>query len=166
MAKTQKCTKKVRDDKTGVDFEFVNGTVVAINLDDIPEETKVQLMLHGISQKGGDSYAGTETIEDAIAALNGVRERLEKGEWTAGREGGGGKPQFTLLVEALNRATDEAVTIEMCREKVGQMDDEQQKELRGHPVIKAHLEAIKAERAAERAKKAQAEAAEAGPISI
>lgn len=155
-ARTPKCTKKVREDLSGVDFDFVDGTSLGIALSDLPEEIVKNLALHGLSQKVGDSYAGTETVEDAISQANGVAARLKAGDWKAAREGGGGRPKITLIVEALHRATGKE--LEECRELVASMEDDAVKELKKHPQVHAHITAINAERAAERAAKAAEDA--------
>ncbi len=159
MPRAQKCTKTTREDKSGVDFNFVNGTAVTILLSDLSSDIVTDLALHGLSQKGGDSYAGIERIDDAVAALNGVKERLLAGEWKAAREGGN-KPNFSKLVRALFMATEDDVTEEDCRETVASLDDDGRKELRQHPQIDALIKQIDAEAAAERAKAALAKAAE------
>lgn len=160
MAKTSKATKKVREDLSGIDFEFAHGAVLEINLDDLSEEVQTNLMLHGLSQKIGDSYSGSKDSEEAFKFAAGTVQRLKDGEWKAAREGGGVK-RTTILVEALERVFPDQ-SQEACQDKVAAMSDEQIKGLKAHPQIKAAIAAITAERAIERAKKDAAAAADAG----
>lgn len=156
---TAKAKKTVREDLSGVDFEFAHGTVVAVNLEDFSEQTIANLVCHGLSQKLGDSYSGAESSEQAQTFLEKVLERLKAGEWTAAREGGGGRG-VSQLVEALHRATGQPV--EACNDLVQSMDDDQKKGLKEHSDIKAALAEIRAEKAAEAAAKARAEQAAGG----
>ncbi len=150
-----------------VSFVFGEGeaaeTVVA-SLSDLPQEIIVQLALHGLSQKGGDSYAGAKAataeldIEPeawAKGQVESVLEQLRAGNWAV-RTGGGGA-QVTDLARAIAEATGEAV--ESCVERVAESDKETKAALRKHPEIAPILARMRRERA--EAKEAQlAKAAE------
>jgi len=157
---TAKATKKPREDLSGVDFEFANGAALAVNVEDLPADTIKNLLLHGISQKVGDSYSGSSTPEEAFQMAAGVLKRLQSGEWRVAREGGGGK-RTTMLTEALHRVFPDK-TMEECTAKIADLSDEQVKGLKLQPKIKAALAAITAERAAAKAAK-EAEAASDAP---
>lgn len=44
---------------------------------------------HGFEQKLGDETAGTEDVDDMVLDVDDLIGRLQKGEWTVQREGGG-----------------------------------------------------------------------------
>jgi hypothetical protein len=112
-------------------------------------EIQKQLMLHGASQKLGDSYSG-EDADKCHAIFVGVLKNLQDGNWSARAGGGGGSPRISQLAEALSRAANE--TVEACVAKLSEMSDDEKKAVKAHPAIAAALAAIKLE-------KAQAEAA-------
>ena len=124
----------------GVLFSFVNGTELEPMLDGLDEGIIKSLAIHGLSQKIGDSYAGAESVEEAIAAANGVWENLKAGLWGAKVQRGG------KIVEALARATGQ--TFEACFEKWQGMDDKTQAAIRKHKDVKAALAGMEAARAA------------------
>ena len=102
-----------------------------------------------------------EAREKALARLETI---ADDGKWAAERQTG---PRVTLLVEAVamvqSERTGEAVTEEWKKAFAGKLKAEEidQKQLQANPKIRAALEQIKAERAAEAAKKAAAAAQDA-----
>lgn len=58
---------------------------LSFDTNELSEEMKQRLMLHGLSQKVKDSVAGQDkkgaTIEDQVATMNAVWERLLKNDW-------------------------------------------------------------------------------------
>jgi len=155
----KKATKKVTD--SGIDITFESGDALTVNLDQLDQSIVTKLALHGLSQKLGDSYAGAEMAE-AFELASSVATRLIEGEWTQAREGGGGGARMSMLVEALAAATGQ--TAEASLDVVKGMSDEQKKELKKHPAIASKLATIAAERAVEKAAKAEQAAAEAGDL--
>lgn len=155
-----KAKKEIREDGNGVNFNFSNGEVLECTLDSIPEEVQKHLMLHGLSQKVGDSYAGMDTVEECLETASAMFERLVKGEWTAARQSSG-TPKTSQLFEALvrcmpNKSAEEIQTL------LENMDDEKKKALKKHAQVAAAIAEIQAERAAEKAKKAAEAAQEDG----
>jgi hypothetical protein len=150
--------KKVVDRETGVvRIEFTDGTKVEVNVNELSEDVRALAAFHGISQKLGDSYAGADSVDEARESAEAVRDNLLAGNWTAGREGGGGG--VSILVQALFEATQhEGRTLEDCQELVADMSDEQRKGLRQLPQIKANMDRIAAERAQKRYEKSRAAA--------
>lgn len=142
----RKLNKTVTD--TGINFTFTNGEVLSISFAELSDEIKFRLMQHGLSQKGGDASAGTETVDEAIAETRRVLDRLRAGDWKSVREATGGSPKIGLLVEALARVAGKSLT--ECRDVVEGLDDDKKKALRAHSAIKAAMADIRAER--ERAK--------------
>lgn len=157
-----KKASKTVDNET-VTIEFVNDATLSVALTELPKDILTRLACHGLSQKLGDSYAGAESAEDAHIAASRVAEELKAGNWTSARASGTGAIRTTLLAEALARvaskATGSEVTIEDAREVLEEMEDEQKKDLRKDPGIQRVIAEIKVERA----KAAEAKAAEESP---
>jgi hypothetical protein len=57
----------------------------------------VRFALHGAEQKLGDEAAGEENVEDAFLAIEALVGRLDGGEWSSRKEGGGMSGTSTLL---------------------------------------------------------------------
>ena len=149
--------------ESSVTFEFATGETVEVNPGEFPAEIQRQLMLHGVSQKLGDSYSG-EDADKCHSIFAGVLKNLQEGNWTA-RSGGGGSPRISQLAEALSRATNQPV--EACVEKLAAMDDETKKAVRNHAQVKAALAEIKLEKAQADAKAAAEEAGgDVAPLEI
>lgn len=155
MASTPKCSKDIREDLSGIDFTFAHGAVITIDLADLPESIVTQFVLHGISQKVGDSYAGCKTPEEAHEKAAALVERVKAGDWKTVRASGGSK-RSSMLLEAMVLATGQSE--DECRTVLDGMDEDQQKALKDHPAIKAQMAVIRAKRAAEKAAEATAEA--------
>ncbi len=147
----KKVSKAVSD--TAVTFSFATGEEVEVAPKDFSAEIQKQLMLHGLSQKLGDSYSG-EDADKCHAIFTGVLGNLTDGNWSA-RAGGGGAPRISQLADALARETGE--TVEKCVEVLAAMDDDKKKAVRSHPNIQVHLSEIKLEKASADAAKLKAE---------
>ena len=147
----KKVSKSVSD--TAVTFSFATGEEVAVSPKDFSNEIQAQLMLHGLSQKLGDSYSG-EDADKCHSIFTGVLANLAEGNWSA-RAGGGGAPRISQLAEALARETGEDVA--KCVETLAAMDDDKKKAVRSHPAIQVQLSQIKLEKAAADAEKLRAE---------
>ena len=147
----KKVSKSVSD--TAVTFEFATGEVKEVSPKDFSSDIQKQLMLHGLSQKLGDSYSG-EDADKCHAIFTGVLANLTDGNWSA-RAGGGGAPRISQLAEALARETGEPV--DKCVETLAAMDDDKKKAVRSHPAIQVQLSQIKLEKAAADAEKLKAE---------
>lgn len=143
-----------------VKFLFEDESVQEINLNDLSEEIKFRLMVHGASQKIGDSYAGAAKEASPVAfakeSVDATIKQLIAGDWRVAAVGG---PRVTDLATAYSLAAGE--TLEAAIELVGGLTEEQAKEMRAKPRIKAQLALIAAKRAQERAEKAVKDAAEA-----
>ena len=134
---------------------------VGLNVSDVPEELRNVAMLHGLSQKVGDSYSGTDWADIADTAQDMV-ERITSGIWN--REGEKGGPRITQLFTAVCDVLAEAAGGEITEEQRENVrnalkDDDQRKAMAANPKVAARLAVIRAEAAAEKAAKL-AEAAE------
>ncbi len=124
----------------GIQIEFENGEELALRLDELDDVIIRKLAVHGLSQKVGDSYAGAESIAEAVGLAHGVWTNLKAGLWGA-KVSRGGK-----IVEAIHRVTGK--TVEECLELWQGMDDAKQKALRKHADVKHELAVMEMERAA------------------
>jgi hypothetical protein len=68
-----------------------------------------QLAAHGSLQKIGDETAGVTSIDDMVLAVEETIDLLNKGEWGAEREGGGGMAGTSILMKALVEHTGKTV---------------------------------------------------------
>lgn len=146
--KKPKFAEKEYDLDTGVvTFTFGNGKVVECNVNEFNEDTRKQLMLHGMSQKGGDSYAGAKgNFAEAIASVQDVIDQLKLGVWRAARGEGDARPRLAELAEAIARIKQ--VAIEAATKAVEAGTDDQRKSWRSNAKVKAVIAQIRAEKAA------------------
>lgn len=149
--------KKTADFEAGtLTFEFEDDTQITVNLTEFPPEIVQNLALHGLSQKGGDSYAGAakaiegtemSAAEYARAQVERVMDQLRNNEWraTGGGEGGGRITDLAIaLAEVMGKDTSEAVAV------LDEADKDTKAKIRKHPKIAEVLQRIKAERAAKK----------------
>lgn len=84
-----------------VRLDFVNGETRILTLG---EQLFQKFAAHGAEQKLGDEIAGLEDVEDCILAIDGLMERLDKGEWAVKREANG-LAGTSILARALHQHT-------------------------------------------------------------
>ena len=134
--------KKI-ETESGVVFQFgENGEVgtVETSLEELNDEIRLRLALHGLKQKLGDAYAGEKDPAAAMKSVQEVYERLRNGEWTTARSGGGRVGQ---LAKALARA--KGVSIEEATAAIEGLSKEERAQLRKHPRVQKALLEIKME---------------------
>jgi len=148
----RKVSKTVDDEAGTIAFEFATGENEVVDVSKFTAEIQKQLLLHGASQKLGDSYSG-EDADKCHSIFTGVLKNLVDGNWSA-RSGGGGA-RISQLAEALSRAAGEV--IEICVEKLSGMDEAQKKTVRDHPAVQAAIAEIKLEKATAEAARLKAE---------
>ena len=139
-------------------LKFSNGEEIRVDRDKVPANVASAAMLHGLSQKIGDTYAGAENIADAVEKAGAMAERLLNGEWLRPRESVG--PRIGLLVEAVVAAKT-AAGMEADAEKIAENlkgNADLRKNALNNPQIKAEYDRIKAERAQAAAKASAKEA--------
>lgn len=161
MAKAR--IKREKDfDNGNVTFTVLeSGATLECKISDLPQEIITKLAIHGMNAKVGDSAADPNT--DALEQMTSVWEQLKAGEWNV-RSGGDGSPRVTQLAEALVRATGQ--NMETVVSKLGEMSDDQKKDLRKHPDVAAAIEDIKLEKAKAKAKAAKAAAGQGEALSF
>lgn len=127
-----------------VRFAFTNGNDITLNVNDLSQEMLIRCAQHGVSQKGGDSYASAGikswTVDECQASVESVLQDLMQGNFNSGGNGSGG-----IIVEALANVTGK--DIGDCSEVYRAMDKDARKALAAHPDINAEVLRIKAERA-------------------
>lgn len=78
----------VEGDSIFVRFDFANGETLKY-LIPVSSPIVADAAGHGFSQKGGDSAAGEENVDDMVISVDDTMKRVVAGEWNAKREGGG-----------------------------------------------------------------------------
>ncbi len=146
-------------------FEFDDKTTQEIDVNSLSEATKFRALVHGISQKVGDSYAGAKAEENPLAfakqAAADTIAQILAGDWKAAREGG---PRVTDLATAFKSVSDaqgQPITIEEAVAFLGTLDEEQTKAFRKKPKIASALAQIALAKAAKKAEELAKKAAEA-----
>lgn len=151
-----KFLSKNPESKSGtVTFTLGNGLKLTAEAKKYSPEMRDLLVLHGMSQKIGDSTAGYSKANDfagAFAAMQQVQDNLLSGLWES--RGGGGQGTADLVQAVANL---KKIKVEDAQTAVDALDDEQFKNVMGKPAIKAEILRIKAERAKAVAKAAKDE---------
>lgn len=145
-----------------VTFDFGDGRVETFQLSDCSDEMKIQLALHGASQKTGDSYASAKSqtedtdIDPSVWSQGqaaGVIAQLYADDWTVRTPGTAAATDLaTALAEAVGCELQQAV------DRLAETEKDEKSALRKHPDVAIVLARIKSERAA--AKLATAETKE------
>lgn len=124
-------------------FTFSNGNKVEIDPKQLSDEIRDQLVMHGLTQKIRDSFAGAKgNVAEAEASASGVVEALLAGEWN--RRGGGGYGG-NLLAEAI--AEIKEIDIGEARQRLAELTEDQIDALKKSKTVKAKILEIKARRA-------------------
>lgn len=143
--------REVDLDNNTVSFVFGDdGEDVVVDPTEFPEEIQKRLVLHGMSQKGGDSFAGVKgNFQLARANLREVIDELRQGNW---RSSGDERPRLGELAEAISRI--KGIDLEKVKTAVEAASDEQRKNWRSNAAVKAEIAKIRAENAAKALEKA------------
>lgn len=143
--------KREKDFASGeVNFTVIEtGDNFKVNVNDLPEDIKTSLLVHGVNAKVGDAAADPKV--DAMVAMKATWDQLKEGVWAA-RSSGDGTGRTTVLAEALQRVTEQ--DLEAVQAKLAEMSDEEKKDLRSHAQVKSAIADIKAEKAKAAAKAA------------
>lgn len=101
----------VADDKSSVSvrFDFLNGKTLTISSTEIPSETSLQLLGHGLSQKIGDESAGVTSVDDMVLGSENMITRLKAGTFNAAREAGDSFSGASIVIKAICEATGKSV---------------------------------------------------------
>lgn len=135
--------------ETSITFTWADETETVVDMADLHGSLTTRAMLHGLSQKLGDSYSGAKEVETAKAAFNETFEALKAGDWN---RKGGGFSSGGIWVEALAQAAE--VTLEEALAKWNEMDDATKASIRKQPQVKVAKAEIELARASAKAKDA------------
>lgn len=91
---------EIADGRVTTRLDFRNGRSLAFT---IPGAMLLQFAGHGAEQKLGDETAGEEDVDDMVLAVESLIERLNRGEWSVKREGGGFSGTSVLLRALVER---------------------------------------------------------------
>lgn len=147
-------------DAVALMIRFTNGHEISIAPSELKSDIVICAALHGVSQKIGDSYAGSKTVDEAIEKAEALIENLMEGTWINRAEGA---VRTTVLAEALHRAKPEKyASVEAAASTIKDWDSEKRKAVldanKGVPQLIAAYADIQAERAMSRAEKLGKEA--------
>ena len=92
-----------------VRFDFRNGDTATISSGELPGETQLLALGHGLSQKCGDEAAGAKKIEDIVAAVTDMMGKLKKGEWRVPSTAGDSFSGTHIVIQAICEATGKSV---------------------------------------------------------
>jgi hypothetical protein len=138
----RKMLKESFPDAKQIRLDFRNGETRTFT---IPEELYARFACHGAEQKLGDETAGVEDVEDMVLAVDDLIGRLEKGEWSVKREGGGFGGTSVLLralVEFSGRTTEKVKAF------LAGMSQAEKMALRNSAKLKPIVERLEAEKVA------------------
>lgn len=155
-AKIKFCDKS--HEGTVVTFAFGDGEALTLDTNELSQEIILELAIHGIKQKGGDSFAGAAgDYKFAKEACKRVLDALRAGEFNAGRAAGtgSGTAKNGELAEAL--AAIQGIELADATQMIDALDEEVRKQVRAHPQIKAKIAEQRAAKAAASAAKAMAD---------
>lgn len=134
-------------------LDFRNGETRKIV---VPPQLLGQFAGHGAIQKYGDEVAGEEDVDDMVLAIDDLDSRIQKGEWSTQREGGG-MSGTSVLIKALmeygGRTVEQVkafLTGKTPQEKTALRNNDKRPNASGQTVksIVQRLEAEKAEKGA------------------
>lgn len=140
-----KVASKVKS-AAGVTFTFADkkGTQLECAIAGLNAEMVQQLAIHGLAQKVGDSYAGADSVEEAIANATEVWKNLQAGNFNVRSSGTGG-----ILAEALARI--KGMSVDEVSAALSEMDEDGIDKLKKNAKVKAVIAVIRGERAAAKA---------------
>lgn len=138
----RKMLKESFPEDSKVRLDFRNGETRTFV---IPESLKARFATHGAEQKLGDETAGVEDVDDMVLAVDDLIERLNKGEWSIKREGGG-FGGTSVLLRALVELSGRSV--EQVKGFLSNKSQAEKLALRNDPKVKPIVERLEAEKAA------------------
>lgn len=151
-------------DDQSVTIKFEDDSSASLSLTDLTPEITMQLALHGLSQKLGDSYAGPEKRALAPEVVAGVIQGLKDGNWTVRGEGGTRVTQLARALVLYMKEQGQEITEQDAAEKLHGMEDENKKAITA--ALNVQLTQIKATDAAAAAKRATEKAADAPALDV
>jgi hypothetical protein len=115
-----KRVKKISKSFEGDVLVIVAGeTVLRFDVNAYSDAIKHQAMLHGVSQKIGDSAAGCESSEEAVEFINKTAAALANGDWTTKSPAGEKVTKKSLLEKFSGLSDAERELAEPLMRKLG-----------------------------------------------
>jgi hypothetical protein len=154
-------------DVVGFGKKFLgSGQEVVRHLVDFHQESLAQAAAFGLQQVGQNAYGAATDDDERQDMLEARWESIQGGNWSADRQVG---PRSSDLVDAFAqaRADQGKESSDEWKETIRQKLESGEiaaKDLQANPLIKAKLDAIKAARAAERAKASAAKATDSAEL--
>jgi hypothetical protein len=138
---------KVLDlEDNAVEFTFTGQEPILVKASDFSADVQAHFMLHGMSQKLGDSYSSAKgDVAVAMESFKSCLEQLKNGDWRAARGEGEAKPRTTELASAVARI--KGVEVSVAAQAISAMPEEQRKALRSNDRVKATIALLRAEKA-------------------
>jgi hypothetical protein len=131
-------------DEGGACWTFGNGKTINVGVNDLPDNVRDALLVHGLVQSVSDTYSGIKDVDEAWEAAAKKVEALLRGELTIKREGGN-----SLLAEALSNLSGKSV--EEIKAKLQEGGEAAVKKVSKDVRVKAEMAKIQAERLAKQA---------------
>ena len=138
MAKS-KLVKKVDLESGSVLFQLEDGTEYQVAVVDLPQNMVDRLVLHGLSQKLGDCFAG-KSLAEGKARFEVTRDNLVKGIWAAS----GGSDASVLIIQAIANVTGSPVAD--VRARWAAMTQAQRGKVKRDPTVMAEWLRLEQER--------------------
>lgn len=88
-------------------FDFITGKTLKF---EAPRSLLPKLAAHGALQKIGDEFDG-DSVDDGIAAVEAIINRLQEGEWGAERTPGDGFAGTSLVIRAVSEVSGKSVEV-------------------------------------------------------
>lgn len=129
-----------------VRLDFRNGET---RIFEVPASLLARFAAHGAEQKLGDETAGEEDVDDMVLAVDALIERLNKGEWSIKREGGG-MSGTSVLIKALMELSGK--DLEHVKKFLSDKTQADKMALRNSPQLKPIVDRLEAEKVAKAAK--------------
>ena len=108
MARGKKMSKSIDGDVLTI---TMGEHVLVYNVNELNNEIKSHLVMHGLSQKLGDSVASCDTVDECLNAIQRTWATLKKGEWSSRQPAGEKITKKSLLdkFEALSANEQQAL---------------------------------------------------------
>lgn len=140
----QKTSITAPDGSLQVRMDFENGESRLLTL---APDMIAQYALHGAEQKLGDEISGITGIDDCVEAVDQLMDRLNKGDWTKEREGGGASMAgASILAKSMVEFTKQPVDV--VRTYLGTLDAKTKAALRVSAELAPIIQRLEAEKAA------------------
>ena len=142
--------RKIDVETGNVTFTVLDtGKFLVVNVNELSDEIRTRIVMHGLNAKVGDSAADPET--DAYTALVSTWDQLKEGSWNV--RGSGAGPRVTVLAEAMLVAQSGTLTLDEIVDKLEAMSKEQRRDIpKKYAKVKLAMDEIKLKRATEKTK--------------